>query len=88
MEENDRIWGKKVIVDPGDSQIFEPGQIVTARKLRDENSSLKRRDLKPVKQGTRFRQQPIKSYRGLHEQHCKPTALCLLHRSRKPQSAK
>lgn len=48
MEENDRIWGKKVIVDPGDSQIFEPGQIVTARKLRDENSSLKRRDLKPV----------------------------------------
>jgi DNA-directed RNA polymerase subunit beta' len=49
MEENDRIWGKKVIADPGDSQLFEPGQIVTARKLRDENSSLKRRDLKPVK---------------------------------------
>ena len=48
MEENDRIWGKKVIVDAGDSQIFEPGQIVTVRKLRDENSSLKRRDLKPV----------------------------------------
>jgi DNA-directed RNA polymerase subunit beta' len=48
MEENDRIWGKKVIVDAGDSQIFEPGQIVTVRKLRDENSSLKRRDLKTV----------------------------------------
>ncbi|MGI6073653.1 MAG: DNA-directed RNA polymerase subunit beta' [Fermentimonas sp.] len=48
MEENDRIWGKRVIVDAGDSQIFEPGQIVTARKLRDENSSLKRRDLKLV----------------------------------------
>ncbi|MGI6573824.1 MAG: DNA-directed RNA polymerase subunit beta', partial [Fermentimonas sp.] len=48
MEENDRIWGKKVITDAGDSQIFEPGQIVTARKLRDENSSLKRRDLKTV----------------------------------------
>ena len=48
MEENDRIWGKKVIVDPGDSQIFEPGQIVTVRKLRDENSSLKRRDLRLV----------------------------------------
>ncbi len=47
-EENDRIWGKKVIVDAGDSQIFEPGQIVTVRKLRDENSSLKRRDLKLV----------------------------------------
>ena len=40
MEENDRIWGKKVVVDAG--------QIVTARKLRDENSMLKRRDLKPV----------------------------------------
>ena len=39
MEENDRIWGKKVVVDSGD---------VTARKLRDENSMLKRRDLKPV----------------------------------------
>ncbi len=48
MEENDRIWGKKVIVDAGDSQTFEPGQIITARKLRDENSSLKRRDLKLI----------------------------------------
>ncbi|MDD3780666.1 MAG: DNA-directed RNA polymerase subunit beta', partial [Proteiniphilum sp.] len=48
MEENDRIWGKKVIMDAGDSQVFEPGQIVTVRKLRDENSSLKRRDMKTV----------------------------------------
>ena len=48
MEENDRIWGKKVVVDAGDSQNMQPGQIVTARKLRDENSMLKCRDLKPV----------------------------------------
>ena len=48
MEENDRIWGKKVVVDAGDSQNLQPGQIVTARKLRAENSMLKRRDLKPV----------------------------------------
>ena len=48
MEENDRIWGKKVVVDAGDSQSLQAGQIVTARKLRDENSMLKRRDLKPV----------------------------------------
>ena len=48
MEENDRIWGKKVVVDAGDSQNLQPGQIVTARKLRDENSMLKRRDLKLV----------------------------------------
>jgi len=48
FEENDRLWGKKVIVDAGDSQTVKPGQIITARKLRDENSSLKRRDLKLV----------------------------------------
>ncbi len=48
MEENDRIWGKKVIVDAGDSATLKPGQIITARKLRDENSALKRRDLRPV----------------------------------------
>ena len=47
-EENDRIWGKKVVVDAGDSETLKPGQIVTARKLRDENSTLKRRDLKTV----------------------------------------
>ena len=45
---NDRIWGKKVVTDPGDSQTLQAGQIVTARKLRDENSMLKRRDLKLV----------------------------------------
>ena len=48
MEENDRIWGKKVVTDPGDSQMLKAGQIVTARKLRDENSMLKRRDLRLV----------------------------------------
>jgi DNA-directed RNA polymerase subunit beta' len=48
MEENDRIWGKKVVVDAGDSSTFEAGQIVTARKLRDENSVLKRKDLRLV----------------------------------------
>ena len=48
MEENDRIWGKKVVVNAGDSQTMKPGQIVTARKLRDENSALKRRDLRLV----------------------------------------
>ena len=47
-EENDRIWGKKIVTDAGDSEVMEKGQIVTARKLRDENSLLKRRDLKLV----------------------------------------
>ena len=49
QDENERIWGKKVVVDAGDSQTMHAGQIVTARKLRDENSMLKRRDMKLVK---------------------------------------
>ena len=48
MNENDWIYDKKVIADPGDSQVFKSGQIVTARKLRDENSILKRKDLKLI----------------------------------------
>ncbi len=48
MEENDRIWGKKVVTDAGDSENVQPGQIITARKLRDENSALKRRDLRTI----------------------------------------
>ena len=48
MDENDRIWGKKVVTDAGDSENVQPGQIITARKLRDENSALKRRDLRPI----------------------------------------
>jgi DNA-directed RNA polymerase subunit beta' len=48
MEENIAIYDKKVVVDAGDSQTFKPGQIITARRLRDENSVLKRKDLKLV----------------------------------------
>jgi DNA-directed RNA polymerase subunit beta' len=48
MDENDWIYGKKVIIDEGDSQNLRPGQIITARKLRDENSVLKRKDMKLV----------------------------------------
>jgi DNA-directed RNA polymerase subunit beta' len=44
MEENDWIYDKKVVVEPGDSEL-RPGQIITARRLRDENSQLKRKDL-------------------------------------------
>jgi DNA-directed RNA polymerase subunit beta' len=46
-EENDWIYGKKVITEPGDSDL-RPGQIISVRKLRDENSSLKRRDMVPA----------------------------------------
>ncbi|HUS87684.1 MAG TPA: DNA-directed RNA polymerase subunit beta' [Bacteroidales bacterium] len=48
MDENDWIYDKKVVLEPADSQSIKAGQIITARKLRDENSILRRRDLKTV----------------------------------------
>ncbi|WMN07367.1 DNA-directed RNA polymerase subunit beta' [Marivirga arenosa] len=48
-EENDRILDMKVVTDAGDSPNLKPGQIISARKLRDENSTLKRKDMKLVK---------------------------------------
>ena len=48
LEENDRVFGMKVVENPGDSQILKPGQIISARKLREENSRLRRKDLKTV----------------------------------------
>lgn len=44
IEENDDVFGKKVVDDAGDSTNLKPGQIVTARELRDENSILRRED--------------------------------------------
>ena len=43
-EENDEIFGMKVVVDAGDSENLKPGQIVSPRELRDENSILRRED--------------------------------------------
>ncbi|MBR3699663.1 MAG: DNA-directed RNA polymerase subunit beta' [Bacteroidales bacterium] len=48
QEENDEIYGKMVVTDPGDSENLSAGQIISAMKLRDENSLLKRKDLKLV----------------------------------------
>ncbi|MDD3859036.1 MAG: DNA-directed RNA polymerase subunit beta' [Bacteroidales bacterium] len=47
-EENDRVFDKKVVVDAGDSANFLPGQMISYRRLRDENSMLKRKDMKLV----------------------------------------
>ncbi|HAH38147.1 MAG TPA: hypothetical protein DCL81_17090, partial [Algoriphagus sp.] len=47
-EENDNILDKKVVMDAGDSSTLKPGMIISSRRLRDENSSLKRKDLKLV----------------------------------------
>ncbi|WP_018675974.1 DNA-directed RNA polymerase subunit beta' [Riemerella columbina] len=48
IQENERVFGMKVVTDPGDSQELKAGQMITARELRDENSKLKREDLKLV----------------------------------------
>ena len=48
MEENDSLYDKKVVVEAGDSKTLRAGQIVTLRKLREENSNLKRQDMKLV----------------------------------------
>ena len=48
QDENDWVYGKKVVEEPGDSPNFKAGQIISARKLRDENSMLKRKDKKLV----------------------------------------
>ncbi|HTI60662.1 DNA-directed RNA polymerase subunit beta' [Mucilaginibacter sp.] len=48
MMENDDIYDKKVVIEPGDSTTLKPGQIVSVRRLRDENSVLKRKDMKLV----------------------------------------
>jgi len=48
MKENDNLYAKVLILDAGDSSLYKAGQIISARKLRDENSSLKRRDMKII----------------------------------------
>ena len=48
QEENDKIYGMQVVTDQGDSENYQNGQMISMRELRDENSSLVRRDLKPM----------------------------------------
>jgi DNA-directed RNA polymerase subunit beta' len=47
-EENDWIFDKKVVTDPGDSTKLRAGQIVSLREIREENSLLRRNDKKLV----------------------------------------
>ena len=47
-QENDWIYGKMYVEDPGQSENLKSGQIISMRKLRDENSVLRRKDLNPV----------------------------------------
>mgnify|MGYP003344093232 CR=1 FL=1 len=47
-EVNDTVLDKKFVIESGDSQRFRKGDIITARELRDENSALRRKDLRLV----------------------------------------
>jgi DNA-directed RNA polymerase subunit beta' len=48
FSENDWIYNKKVVIEPGDAEGIKAGQIISARKLRDENSQLRRKDKKLI----------------------------------------
>ncbi len=48
LEYNDWIFDKKFVIESGDSQKLKAGQLVTLRQIREENSILKRSDLKLV----------------------------------------
>jgi DNA-directed RNA polymerase subunit beta' len=48
LHENDWIFNKKVVIEAGDSDSLKPGQIITSRRMRDENSTLRRRDKRLV----------------------------------------
>ncbi len=48
MDTNDSIYGKFFVLDPGDSEIYAEGDIITAREMRGENSSLERQGLKTM----------------------------------------
>jgi DNA-directed RNA polymerase subunit beta' len=48
QEQNDKLFGMKIITDSGDSELLKAGQIVSPRELREENSRLKRKDAQEV----------------------------------------
>jgi len=48
IDQNDRIYGKKVVVDEGDSEEVKKGQVLSLRKIREINSGLRRQDKKLI----------------------------------------
>ena len=49
QEQNDKLFGMKIVIDSGGSEEFKTGQIISPRELREENSRLKRKDSKLLK---------------------------------------
>jgi DNA-directed RNA polymerase subunit beta' len=81
MEENDKLYAKKVVAEPGDSEVLKAGQIISARKLRDENSNAKTRNWWTLEM--LYLLHLHRSCKVSPELLCKPTALSLPHPSRK-----
>ena len=73
----------KVVEEPGDSQILKAGQIISARKLREENSSLVRKDLKIVESRDAIPATSEQRIQGIIELHYKQIVGFLLHHSKK-----
>ncbi|MBP7496844.1 MAG: DNA-directed RNA polymerase subunit beta' [Bacteroidales bacterium] len=65
LEENDNLFGKKVIIDPGDSDALKAGQIISARRLRDEISALKRKDKKIIEARDAIPATSIQIFQGI-----------------------
>ena len=47
-EQNDKLFGMLIVTETGDSEDLQKGQIISPRELREENSRLKRKDMKEV----------------------------------------
>ena len=77
----------KVVEEAGDSQVLKAGQIVSARKLREENSRLRRKDLKTVEAREAVPATVSNVFKVLLELHYKLTVGYLLPPSRNYQSS-
>jgi DNA-directed RNA polymerase subunit beta' len=84
MEENDEIFDKMVVTEAGDSPSVKEGQIITLRKLRDENSVLKRKDAKLVEARRPLRPQAASCSWVSPALRCRPRASSARHPSRRP----
>ena len=85
ISENDKLYGKKVIEDAGESENLKVGQLVSARNLRDENSILKRDDKKLVEARDAKSATASTQLQGITKLLFKPNHLFQQHHSKKLQ---
>ena len=85
LSENDWIYNKKVVIEPGDAEGIKAGQIISARKLRDENSQLRRRDKKLIDARDAIPATSSQVLQGITRAALQTRVGCRQLRSRKPQ---